>query len=325
MRPVRLADLRDLVAQPEFQDWWRQLYAAQAALGQAQARWQQALRDAALSDYNAELVQKNAIDTLYRANESEDAAATLQSEAADAENAAFQLVSQYEDFRIHVSEVWYRLGALEKEVEERKEALAQPGAGKKLEEALRTATRAQDAARGEYERLSWRKREIWDRVEAAWAKQAEAALKMSEATMRGRRVRAQAEEGFQEAEKLRADIARAKADSERASNEVSALKTQIARLLKEASLRFGCASGEDFLYFRHRDHSNWSFCVALVADAENYNVEVKPLSIYSVEQIRGVTFLEPAQERATSSDEGDKRFEEYFLSGRKGRAPAVGT
>src|SRR5262249_7800151 len=129
---------------------------------------------------------------------------------------------------------------------------------------------------------------------------------------------------FQEAEELKGSAERSRADSEKASNEVSALRTQVARLLHEATAHFGCAAGEDFLYFRQKDHSSWSFCVALVEDGDSYNVEVRPLSIYSVEQKRGVTFLEPALERAVSADEGDKRFEEYFLSGRKGRAPAVG-
>ena len=99
----------------------------------------------------------------------------------------------------------------------------------------------------------------------------------------------------------------------------------VERLLGEAATRFGCAAGEDFLYFRQKDHERWAYCLALVEDAESYNVEVHPLSIYSVEQKRGVTFLEPARERAASGDEGDKRFEEYFLQGRKGRASAVGT
>ncbi|HZN91358.1 MAG TPA: hypothetical protein VFB81_01585, partial [Myxococcales bacterium] len=88
MRPVRLADLRTLVTQPDFQDWWAQLRSSTEALARAQERWQQALRDAALSEFSAELAQKNAIDTLYRAGESEDQAATLNSEATDAENAA---------------------------------------------------------------------------------------------------------------------------------------------------------------------------------------------------------------------------------------------
>src|SRR5438045_5494862 len=130
MRPVRLSEVRNLVSQTDFQDWWEQLRATLEDLALAQARWQQALKDAALSEFNAELAQKNAIDTLYRAGESEDAAATLNSEAADAENAAFQLVSQYEDLRIQVSEVWYRLGALEKSVDERTEAAAAHGTGK---------------------------------------------------------------------------------------------------------------------------------------------------------------------------------------------------
>jgi hypothetical protein len=97
----------------------------------------------------------------------------------------------------------------------------------------------------------------------------------------------------------------------------------VARLLAEATTRFGCAAGEDFLYFRQKDQASWAFCLALVEDGESYNVEVRPLAIYSVEQKRGVTFLEPARERAASPDEGDKRFEEYFLSGRKGSRPAV--
>src|SRR4051812_6515546 len=324
MRPVRLVEVRNLVSQPDFQDWWEQLRSALDDLQEAQSRWQQSLKDTAVSEFNAELAQKNAIDTLYRAGESEDAAATLNSEAADAENAAFQLVSQYEDLRIHVSEVWYRLGALEKSVDERQEAAAAPGTGKKAEDALRTAVRAHGAAQEEYERLAVRKREVWERVEATWARQAEASLRMAEAKMRSRRVRAEAEARFGDAERLKANSERSRAESERASNEVSALRTQVARLLADATTRFGCAAGEDFLYFRQKDHQSWAFCVALVEDGDSYNVEVRPLSIYSVEQKRGVTFLEPARERAASADEGDQRFEADFLSGRKGRRPAVG-
>ena len=325
MRPVRLSDLRSLVSQPEFQDWWAQLRTAMEALARAQARWQQSLRDTALGEFNAELAQKNAIDTVYRAGESEDLAATLSSAATDAENAAFQLVSEYEELRIHVSEAWYRMGAMEKAAEERQEALRSAGStGPKAEQAMRSAIRARETAQEEYERLDARKRELWERVEITWGQQAESALKVSEARMRGRRVRAEAEARFKEAQALKASSERSKAESERASNEVSALRTQVARLLKDAIARFGCAAGEDFLYFRQKDHGTWSFCVALVEDGDSYNVEVHPLSIYSVEQKRGVTFLEPAQERAATADEGDKRFEDYFLSGRKGRAPAVG-
>jgi hypothetical protein len=323
MRPVRLSEVRNLVSQSDFQEWWEQLRSTLDDLATGQARWQQSLKDAAISEFNAELCQKNAIDTLYRAGECEDAAATLGSEATSAENAAFQLVSQYEDLRIHVSEAWYRLGALEKSVDERKEAA--PAHGKRGEDALRAAVRAQSAAQEEYDRLSARKLELWERVEATWGRQAEASLRMAEAKMRSKRVRAEAEGRFQDAERLKAQADRTRAESERLSTEVSSLRTQVAQLLAQATTRFGCAAGEDFLYFRQKDQERWAYCLALVEDSESYNVEVHPLSIYSVEQKRGVTFLEPARERAASADEGDKRFEAYFLSGRKGRGSAVGT
>src|SRR5207244_2504333 len=139
-----------------------------------------------------------------------------------------------------------------------------------------------------------------------------------------KRIRASAESRFQLAERLKAETEATRAGAETASNDVSAARTRISRLLSEAGERFGCASGEDFLYFRQRDNASWAWCVALMEDSDSYNVEVRPLAIYSVEQRRGVTFLEPARERAASAEESDKRFEEYFLSGRKGRAPAVG-
>jgi hypothetical protein len=323
MRPVRLSEVRKLVSQSDFQDWWEQLRDALDDLQTLQNRWHQLIRETTISEFNAELAQKNAIDTLYRAGESEDAAATLSSEATDAENAAFQLVSQYEDLRIHVSEAWYRLGALEKSVDERKEAAGGASTGKRAEEALRTAVRAQDTAQQEYDRLAARKTELWERVEATWGRQAEASLRMAEAKMRSKRTRAEAEARFQDAERLKAQSERTRAESERSSSEVSKLRAQVTRLLAEAATRFGCAAGEDFLYFRQKDQASWAFCLALVEDGESYNVEVHPLAIYSVEQKRGVTFLEPARERSTSTDEGDKRFEEYFLSGRKGRRPEV--
>jgi len=58
--------------------------------------------------------------------------------------------------------------------------------------------------------------------------------------------------------------------------------------------------------------------VSLVEDKDGYNIEVKPLAVYSIDRQRGVAFLEPARAAAPSLEEGDKRFEDYFLKGRKG-------
>jgi len=324
MRPVRLAELQGLISQPDFQDWWVHLRAASQALSSARARHRLTQEDAAMAGFRSELAQRGAVDTLDLAREREDAAAALHSEATDAENAAFQLVSQYEDLRIHVSELWYRLGALEKSLEERRADATRPGAGKKAEEGLRAASRAHQTCQEEYERLSARKQDLWERVEATWTLQAETSLRVAEQRMRGKRLRAEAEVQLEVAERLKAQAGRARAEAEKASGEISALRAQVSRHLADAALRFGCAAGEDFLYFRQRDQAGWSFCVALVDDGDSYNLEVRSLTIYSVDQKRGVTFLEPARERAGSGQEGDQRFEQYFLSGRKGRAPAIG-
>jgi hypothetical protein len=67
-----------------------------------------------------------------------------------------------------------------------------------------------------------------------------------------------------------------------------------------------------------------AYCVPLIEDQESYNVDVKALSIYSVERQRGVSFLEPAVAGPPSVEEGDRRFEEYFLTGRKGEVRSAG-
>ena len=50
--------------------------------------------------------------------------------------------------------------------------------------------------------------------------------------------------------------------------------------------------------------------------------KVKPLAVYQVDRSRGVAFLEPARASAPSLEEGDRRFEDYFLKGRKGEVRA---
>jgi hypothetical protein len=61
--------------------------------------------------------------------------------------------------------------------------------------------------------------------------------------------------------------------------------------------------------------------VPLSDDAEGHNIELRALGVYAVDRQRGVAFLEPAREGLVATvEEGDRRFEEYFLGARKGRA-----
>jgi hypothetical protein len=131
-------------------------------------------------------------------------------------------------------------------------------------------------------------------------------------------VRKDAERLFALAEERKQAAKAARTTSEALSAAVETARAKIESSRGQAAERFAGMSGADFLYFRHQGDSRHAFAVALAEDKENYNVEVKPLAIYSVEQHRGVGFLEPARASSPSLEEGDKRFEEYFLKGRKG-------
>ena len=182
----------------------------------------------------------------------------------------------------------------------------------------RRAEREHRQIHDDYERETQRKLRLWDEVEQMWASSAEMNLLVNEKRAEGKKIRHRAERLFREAEerKVRGKALRMEADQQ--SQERSKSAERLEQLMRDARERFGCAVGVEFLYWRQREDQNGAFCVALMDDPDNYNIEIKPLGIYRVEKQRGVEFLEPAQE-ARRSEEGDQRFEEYFLRGRKGR------
>lgn len=323
MKAKRLSEVRALIALPEFQDWWAQLNAARAELSSAQERYDELLSQTTLMEFRAELTQKNAIDTLYRAGECEDSAANMVVEATELENRSFRGVADFEEQRFRVSEIWYRLGATEKNLDEKRELHAkQPS--KRTEAELKAAEKAHREAADEYERETARKNRLWEEVERIWTKGAEVNLLVAEQRSRGRKIRREAEGLFALAEERKKKGRALKAEADAANAAVEAARAKIQRLLERAHDQFGCAAGWDFLYFRQKENPKQAFCVPLIEDSDHYNVELKPLSIYSVEPQRGVGFLEPARAEPPSNEEGDRRFEEYFLTGRKGEVRSAG-
>lgn len=317
MRLKKLSEVRSLVAAPEFHEWWDQLLRARAALAEAQERYDEFLSQTTLMEFRAELTQKNAIDTLYQAGEAEDTAANMLSQVSELENQSFRAVSDFEELRFKVSELWYRLGATEKDAEEKREAQRRSPSAKS-EAALKGAERALRQASEEYERETTRKNALWEEVERIWSTGAELGLLVSEHRLRGKKIRRAAEQLFAQAEERKRRAQALRREAEQMSQKVETGREAVRSLLSQARERFGCATGTDFLYFRHRDSQKQAYCIPLVEDKETYNVEVKPLSVYSVERQRGVGFLEPARSETVSNEEGDRRFEEYFLKGRKG-------
>ncbi len=324
MKPKRLSEVRALIAQPEFQDWWRRLLGSREQAAAAQERYDELLSQVTLMDFRAELTQKNAIDTLYQAGECEDSAANMLVTATELENRSFSALADFEEQRFKTSELWYRLGAAEKNLQEKKE-LHERQKSKRTEAELKLAEKHHRTTGEEYEREMARKNRLWDEVERIWAMSAEVSLLLTEQRARGKKIRRQAEALFQAAEERKRKARELRAEADRASAAVDQAHRQLDALLKEAREQFGCASGTDFLYFRHRDNQKLAFCVALVDDADSYNVEVKPLSVYVVDRQRGVAFLEPARHEASSVEDGDRRFEQYFLTGRKGEVRTGGS
>jgi hypothetical protein len=311
MKQKRLNEVRALVASPEFQQWWSQLNAARDTLKESETRYEELLGQCTLMEFRAELTQKNAIDTLYRAGEHEDSAANMLFEATELDNKSFKVVEDFEEQRIRASETWYRLGAAEKHLEEAISNKHSASEVQALEKGFRLIT-------DEYAREDGRKARIWDEVEKLWARSAEVSLLVAEQRALGKKVRRNAEELFGVAEERKQKAKDLTAETEAASQAVAEAKARRSALLDQAREKFGCSAGTDFLYFRHRDDQRQAFCIALLEDREGYNLEVKPLAVYQVDRARGVAFLEPARAASLSLEEGDQRFEEYFLKGRQG-------
>ncbi|GMU61896.1 MAG: hypothetical protein AMXMBFR34_36590 [Myxococcaceae bacterium] len=311
MRPRRLDELKELVASPDFRSWWEGLVAARVALAETEAQREEALSSLTAMEFRAELSQKHAIDTLYRAGESEDQAAHLLAEAETLENRSFPGVAAFEEQRYRVSELWYRLGALETQLEHAKET-------KQSAAQILTLERQRQSAADEYEKETARKNRLWDEVERLWAKSAEVSLLRSEQQLQARKVRREAESLFALAEERKKRALGLRTGSEAAAAAVEAARARLEAARSAATERFGALAGTDFLFFRHPQDSRHAYAVALVEDTEHYNVEVRPLALYSVEHRRGVAFLEPARAQAPGAEEGDHRFEQYFLHGRKG-------
>jgi hypothetical protein len=311
MRARRLDEVRELIASPDFRSWWQALVAARIALADAEAHRDELLAQLTSMEFRAELSQKHAIDTLYRGGEAEDAAAHLLAEAETLENRSFPGVAAFEEQRYRVSELWYRLGALESQVEHARD-------GKQPAAQVLALERQRQAAADEYERETARKNRLWDEVERLWAKSAEVSLLRSEHQLQARKVRREAESLFAQAEERKKRAVALRAEGEAAASAVEAAKAALEATRQAAVERFGALVGIDFLFFRHPHDSRHAYAVALVEDTEHYNVEVRPLALFSVEHRRGVAFLEPARAAAPAADDGDRRFETWFLQGRKG-------
>jgi hypothetical protein len=242
-------------------------------------------------------------------------------EAQERENRALGLVGEYEEQRFRTSDLWVRLGGAEKNLEERREARgkgARDGGRSRGESTLRELERQHQLLGEEYAAADRKRARLWERSRPS-GRRAERSLVGAEHGLVARRIRRDAERLFKEAEERRARAKQLAADADAAARELRDAEARQAGLLSAAREKLGCVPGTSFLYWRHKDDKRSAFALALADDPEAANLEVKALAIYTVGRQRGVTFLEPARDGlGVSADEGDRRFEEYFLGPRKG-------
>jgi hypothetical protein len=327
MRAVPLRELRELLKAEHFLSWWAEYGAALEGERAASLQTAQLGEQHRLAALEAEAAQRRAIDTFSAAGVAEEEAARIGAEAQAHEVRALEQVGRFEEQRFRTSDLWYRLGGAERQVEVRRDALAAPpGAGPEAdkaraqaEAALRQAERHLRTLRDEYAEADRKRTRLWDEVEAAWERSFERSLLAAEHGTRSRRIIREAERLFKEADERRALAKQLREELDEAERAAAEASRRKAGLLDAARERFGCMAGEAFLYWRHPDDQRAAWAVALREDATGWNLAVTPLEAYTVNRTRGVAFLEPAREGLPLSVEhGDRRFEDYFLGPRQG-------
>jgi hypothetical protein len=147
-------------------------------------------------------------------------------------------------------------------------------------------------------------------------------MQVAEQKLLAKRVRKQAEALFATADERKKQAVRLKSEADQALVAFQLATAKTESILDASKERFGCSRGKEFLYFAQKGNQKMAFCVSLIEDRESYNLEVQPLSVYSIDPQRGVAFLEPAREHPRA-DQNDQRFENYFLQGRKGPHPSA--
>jgi len=299
-------EVRAILDSEAFGRWLRELAVAREDLGETADRYEELLGQANLMEFRAELTQKNAIDTLYRAGEYEDAAALLLAEATELDNTSFEAVGTFEQHRLRTSDLWSRVQAIEFEIEESRST-----GGAKVAELERQLKRVHE----DYESENAAKQRKWGEVEEFWAGSFEKSLSLCEKKTKGRTVRRQAERLFAEAEELKQRAATLKAEAEAAARARERHEDEVAALIEHARGEFEGYIHEDFVYWPQREGAKAVYVVPLHADLVGYNIDLTPGALYQCERGRGVELLEPVV-AAPEPSADDKRLEQFFCDGR---------
>jgi hypothetical protein len=307
MKAVRLSELRELLESAAFGAWWAEWQRAATARDEAAARHDDLVAQGELMALRSEIVQRAGLEAFSRSGEVEDEGNRSAAQAQAEENRALALVGEFEQQRARTSEAWIRLGAVDKVLDEQREAM---GAD---EGRAREAERQRLVVAGEYEAADGKRRRLWDEAEVAWGASLERSLVAAEHGVLARRIRREAERLFAEAEERRLRSRQLSGDAAAALRELRDAEARLAALRADARERFGCVAGPSFLYWRHHEDKRSAFAVSLAAHPEDGDAAVQALGVYVVGRQRGVAAPEVARDGAGSSaEERDRRLDQLL-------------
>ncbi len=266
-----------------------------------------------------------AVEMMFRAGELDEQAAKFHAEYAAVENQSLEALAAYESQRMRATQNWMVWHAAEKRVEdvraEINEVSTELEAEKKrngdvsrLSDRLAELAKQRDQlamaaveAKGESDRQYAERLRLWELVEDSWHRSLRANLARSEYAYQARRSRSEAEELFAgsalESTLSEEDATAAVDREERAYFEHLDAGRDLCK----------CVLIEEFLFIPITDDSKWVWCVPLVDEPDEFNVQLTRLAIYQIERGRALDYIEPvAVAELESSEDDDPRLDAFF-------------
>ncbi len=323
MKRKSFDEVQKLIREDTFLGWFHDLKQTRLELQQADRDYLEFLSKENLESFLAELVQKDAIDTLYRAGDYEDEASALIAEAGMLENASLEAVAGFETLRMETSEKWISLEAIEHFFEEKKDELNQllayekkgnnvSGDIKKLKAEFKKLEEIVTLKREEY-RISAAKRDAtWKEVENRWNQSFVKDLTIRERFVYSKKERKRSELLFQKAEQHKKHALEYKVKINQSNQKKLLLEEKNNELLRMVESHFHAVALKDFLFWQQKENDKYIFVVPLITDFEYFNMEIEELKIYQADRKKGIELIEPYV--STIVQNNDPRLVQFFRS-----------
>jgi len=327
MRALRARDIGELVRSDDFRSWFETFTELRLEIDGFKDNRKQALAEIGHLREHARELERLAEEGVMLAGELDDTAGHDRAAYAEIENDAFESLSEFETHRQTSTDLWAQASAAEKELEDRRLALAEmrlqferasdtsqrdsmEAQLKGLDQQVLDAGHAAHTARRRLDSSEKERDEHWRTVESSWSRSFRSRIAATEHAYQARRERKHAELNFAAAEQEKARILDLEKFVAEADNRLTVARREFQKVTDDGGRAFGCVLIQDFLYWPAADGARDALCVPLIEESEHLNIAVKPLGIYRIDRQKGLDLLEPL----ISEDEGgdDPRLGSFF-------------